>query len=461
MEKRTFLKTTSATVIGSLLTPLAACHSSTEQQNQEVLSQEARKNWAGNLTYSTDKLYEVQNVEELQQTIRSLDKIKALGTRHCFNNIADSKANQVSLQQLKQIRLDEKANTVYVEAGVNYGELSTYLHERGYALHNLASLPHISVAGACATATHGSGVNNGNLPTAVNSIEMIKADGELLKLSREADGDTFQGAIVNLGALGIVTQLGLDIQPTFDMRQDIYLSLPVSQLKENFEEIMSSGYSVSLFTDWQSDKVNQVWIKRKIENMPDGPAEPEFYEARLADRDVHPIIEISAENCTRQMGVAGPWYARMPHFRMNFTPSSGKELQTEFFVPKQHALEAFLSIQALKDQIGPILMISEIRTIAADTYWMSPCYRQECVAFHFTWEQETEKLQQLLPALEESLQPYDARPHWGKVFRMSAARLASLYERMPDFIKLVKEYDPEGKFRNAYLEQYIFGNVKA
>ncbi|MEK6478567.1 D-arabinono-1,4-lactone oxidase [Catalinimonas sp. 4WD22] len=461
MEKRKFLKTTSATVIGGLLTPMISCNSTTEQQKQTALSQEARKNWAGNLTYSTDKLYEAQNVEALQQTIRDLDKVKVLGTRHCFNDIADSTANQVSLQQLKQITIDEDANTVYVEAGVNYGELSPYLDERGYALHNLASLPHISVAGASATATHGSGVNNGNLPTAVNTIEMIKADGELIKLSRAADGDKFNGAVVNLGALGAVTRLGLDIQPTFEMRQDIYLSLPVAQLHENFDEIMASGYSVSLFTDWQSNTVNQVWIKRKVEDVPSGTAEPVFYDARLADRDVHPIIEISAENCTKQMGVAGPWYERMPHFRMNFTPSSGKELQTEFFVPKQHAVEAFRSIQALKDQVGPILMISEIRSIAADNYWMSPCYQQDCIAFHFTWEQETEKLHQLLPTLEEALQPYDARPHWGKVFRMSADRLASLYERMPDFINLANEYDPEGKFRNAYLEQNIFGGAKA
>lgn len=460
MEKRKFLKTTSATVIGGLLTPMISCNSSTEQKQQAALSQEARKNWAGNLTYSTDTIYQPQTVEELQQRIKELDQTKALGTRHCFNNIADSTASQISLQQLKQMEIDEEANTVYVEAGVNYGELSPYLDERGYALHNLASLPHISVAGASATATHGSGVNNKNLPSAVNSIEFIKADGELVKLSREADGDKFNGAVVNLGALGIVTRLELDIQPTFEMRQDIYLSLPVEQLLANFDEIMASGYSVSLFTDWQSDTVNQVWIKRKVKDAPEGSAEPEYFGARLADRDVHPIIEISAENCTKQMGVAGPWYERMPHFRMNFTPSSGKELQTEFFVPRQHAVEAFRSIKALKDRVGPILMISEIRSIAADDYWMSPCYQQDCIAFHFTWEQETEKLHQLLPTLEGALEPYDARPHWGKVFRMSAERLASLYERMPDFIHLANEYDPEGKFRNAYLNQNIFGGAR-
>ncbi|WPP50380.1 D-arabinono-1,4-lactone oxidase [Catalinimonas niigatensis] len=451
MEKRAFLKTTSATVIGSLLTPLISCNTPQEQQ---TVSQEARKNWAGNLTYSTDQLYEPASVEEAQEMVKSLDKVKALGTRHCFNNIADSKVNQLSLQKLTQISIDEDANTVTVDAGVNYGLLSPYLHERGYALHNLASLPHISVAGACATATHGSGVNNGNLPSAVKAIEFISANGELVKLSREADGDKFNGAVVNLGALGVVTHLTLDIQPTFKMRQEVYLSLPVAQLEEHFDEIMSAGYSVSLFTDWKTDQVNQVWIKRKVDDTK-GDAEAEFYGARLADRDVHPIIEISAENCTQQMGIAGPWYERMPHFRMDFTPSSGTELQAEYFVPRQHAVAAFQAVQTLKDQIAPLLMISEIRTIAADDFWMSPCYQQDSVAFHFTCEQDWENLQHLLPKIEEALQPYGVRPHWGKMFTMSPDRLASLYPKLTEFRNLVKEYDPQGKFSNAYLQRNI------
>lgn len=455
MEKRTFLKTTSATVIGSLFTPLISCNT---PQEQNTVSQEARKNWAGNLTYSTDQLYEPTSVEELQEVVRRLEQVKVIGTRHCFNNIADSHVNQLSLQKLKQISIDEDAHTVTVEAGVNYGQLSPYLHERGYALHNLASLPHISVAGACATATHGSGAKHANLPSAVQALEFVNAEGEVVTLSRAQDKDKFNGAVVNLGALGIVTRLTLDIQPTFDMRQDVYLSLPVAQLEENFDEIMSAGYSVSLFTDWKTDQVNQVWIKRKAEDV-QGEADATFFGATLADRDIHPIIEISAENCTKQMGVAGPWYERMPHFRMDFTPSSGTELQAEYFVPRQHAVEAFRTIQQMREQIAPLLMISEIRTIAADEFWMSPCYKQDNVAFHFTCEQDWENLQLLLPQLEEALRPYDARPHWGKMFTMSSAQLASLYPKLADFRKLVDEYDPKGKFSNAYLQRNIFGKA--
>ncbi|WKN30150.1 D-arabinono-1,4-lactone oxidase [Porifericola rhodea] len=455
MEKRTFLKTTSATVIGSLLVPLAACNNS-NPQTQTNLTEETRKNWAGNLTYSTKQLYQPETVPALQEVVRKHKKVKAVGTRHCFNRIADSEFYHVSLQGLKQIALDENNNTVSIEAGVNYGELSHYLHEKGYALHNLASLPHISVVGACATATHGSGVKQANLASAVRQIEFVKADGELLSLSRDMEGDKFNGAVVNLGALGIVTRLTLDVLPTFQMRQDIYLELPVNQLEQHFEEVMSAGYSVSLFTDWQGDTVNQVWVKRKVENVPVGDADPEFFGARLADRDLHPIIEISAENCTQQMGVAGPWYERMPHFRMEFTPSSGKELQAEYFVPREQAMSAFRAIQKLKDEIAPLLMISEIRTIAADNFWMSPCYQQDSVAFHFTCKQDWQNLKELLPKIESVLQAYDVRPHWGKMFTLPAKRLRALYPKFTEFMKLKEEYDPEGKFSNTFLEERLF-----
>ena len=241
------------------------------------------------------------------------------------------------------VALDPEARTVTVESGMSYGQLCPYLHEKGFALHNLASLPHISIVGACATATHGSGVRNGNLATAVSALELVTANGDVLTLSRAKDGDTFLGAVVNLGALGVVTKVTLDVQPSFMMRQDVYENLPLAQLTDHFENIVSSGYSVSLFTDWQNKRINEVWVKRRIEKGDSSPTKPDFYGARLATKNLHPIAELSAENCTEQMGVPGPWYERLPHFRMGFTPSSGKELQSEYFVPRKDAVEAILS----------------------------------------------------------------------------------------------------------------------
>ncbi|MCX6218988.1 D-arabinono-1,4-lactone oxidase [Spirosoma sp.] len=447
MKKRTFLKLSSTLMTAPILSPLA-----------DLAAPEKLKNWAGNLQYSTDRLYEGKSIGQVQELVKKYDKLKVLGTRHCFNSIADSKDNLLSLKAMDDvISLDTKAHTVTVDASMKYGQLAPYLDKKGFALHNLASLPHISIAGACATATHGSGVKNGNLSTAVSGMEIVTAAGDVRTLSRAKDGDTFNAAVVHLGALGVVTKVTLDIQPTFLMRQDVYENLPMAQLKEHFEAIVSGGYSVSLFTDWQKSRVNEVWIKRRIDKGVKLDAKPEYYGATLAKKNLHPIAELSAVNCTEQMGIPGPWYERMPHFRMGFTPSSGKELQSEYFVPRKNAVEAILAVERLKAHVSPHLMISELRTIDADNLWMSPCYKQPSLAIHFTWKQDWASVKKVLPMIEKELAPFHARPHWGKLFTMTPVQLQSRYEKLPAFKQLVTQYDPKGKFRNDFLNTTIYG----
>jgi alditol oxidase len=416
-------------------------------------------NWAGNLAYGTDRLYAATSVEKVREYVKKENKLKVLGTRHCFNNIADSKDGFLSLKPMDEvIAIDAAARSATVAAGITYGQLSPYLHSKGFALHNLASLPHISVAGACTTATHGSGEKNGNLATAASGLEFVMASGDLLKLSRERDGETFRGAVVGLGALGVITSVTLDIQPTFMMRQYVYENLPLDEMKDHFDAIESSGYSVSLFTDWQKRRINEVWIKSRVEEGVAFHATPEFFGAKLATRNLHPIAELSAENCTEQMGVPGPWYERLPHFRMGFTPSAGKELQSEYFIPRRHAVEAILAVERLRDQVTPSLLISEIRAIAADHLWLSPCHEQDCVTIHFTWKPDWPAVSKLLPIIEKELAPFDARPHWGKLFSTPPERLKSLYKKMPEFIELSRKYDPHGKFRNEFLNRNVFGS---
>jgi len=423
----------------------------------DFAQQERLKNWAGNLTYSTGNVFYPTSVEEVQQLVKKHNKLKALGTRHCFNAIADSHDNLLSTSKMnKVVSLDAKGKTVTVEAGIKYGELAPYLHEKGFALHNLASLPHISVGGSITTATHGSGIKNGNLSSAVTGLELVIADGSIVHLSKAADAEKLNAAVVGLGALGIITKVTLEIQPTYMMRQNVYTGLPMAQLKPNFEKIMSAGYSVSLFYDWQTDHINEVWIKSRVD-AGSYHNQPEFYGAKAATKNLHPIIDLAAENCTEQMGVPGPWYERLPHFKMGFTPSSGKELQSEFFVPLHHAMDAIEAVSKLGKQIGPHLLITEVRTIAGDNLWMSPCHNQTSVAIHFTWKQETEAVLALLPQIEKALSPFNARPHWGKVFTMNPKVLEGRYEKLAGFKKLVAEYDPHGKFRNGFLDRNICG----
>ncbi len=451
MKRKTFLKAATVLAAGGMMAPMAAC----EPTKPKVVNL-SRKNWAGNLQYSAEKYFDPKSVDELQALVKTLNKQKGLGSCHSFNNIADTPFNQISTKNLnKVLNIDAAKKTMTVESGAKYGQFAPELHQKGFALHNLASLPHISVGGACATATHGSGVTNGNLATAVNAIEFVTPNGDVVNLSREHDGEIFNGAVVSLGALGIMTKMSLDIQPTFQVRQDLYQDLPLESLKNHFDEIVSSGYSVSLFTDWQNNNVSQVWIKRRVDkDTKDLGAD--FFGAKRATKNLHPITRLSAENCTEQMGVAGDWFERLPHFKMGFTPSSGEELQAEFFVPRKNAVDAILALYKKGNLIFPELMITEIRTIAADNYWLSTAYKQDSVAIHFTLKQHTPEVLKLLPIIEAELAPFGHRPHWGKLFTIAPRVLASRYEKMPDFLNLIKKYDPQGKLRNPFLDLNIY-----
>jgi alditol oxidase len=449
VNKRTFLKVCSVAITSRLISPLLAWCSGSKFTN-----------WAGNVEYSTEKLYSAKSLEDVQDFVQSHDRLKVLGTRHCFNRIADNATEFLSLKALDEVlALDPKARTVTIQSGMSYGQLCPYLDSHGWALHNLASLPHISVAGASSTATHGSGEKNGNLATAVSALEWVNAAGEIVKLSRSKDGEGFRGAVVGLGALGVITKVTLDIQPRFLMKQYVYQDLPLGALKEHFDAIASSAYSVSLFTDWQNERINEVWLKIRLPEEHKFAA-AEFFGAKAATRNLHPIIDLSAENCTEQMGVPGPWYDRLPHFRMGFTPSAGKELQSEYFVPRQNAVDAILAVERLRSQVKPYLLISEIRTIAADDLWMSPCYKQPSATIHFTWKPDWPAVAGLLPMIEKELRPYQVRPHWGKLFTISPAELHVRYERMPEFVTLCTKYDPRGKFRNQFLSTNVFRETK-
>ena len=448
MDKREFLKTSGAILAGSMLSPLASADRAG-----------ARTNWSGNYTYSTDHLHQPQTLEQVRQVVKSCTRLRALGARHSFNGIADSTENQISLAHLNQMVLNPAARTVTVGGGVTYSQLAPYLDGHGYALHNLASLPQISVAGAIATATHGSGDKNGNLATAVSELEVVTADGEVLSLSRERDGVRFQGAVVHLGAIGVITRVTLDVQPTFQVSQVVYENLAMDQLEHYLHEIFAGGYSVSLFTDWQNHRISQVWVKKRVEAGSPPQFTPELLGAKLATRKLHPLPGHSAESCTEQLGIPGPWYERLPHFRINFTPSSGAELQSEYLIPREHGYEAILAVESLRDQVTPHLLISEVRTVAPDDLWMSTANGRPSMGIHFTWKPDWPAVKTVLPLIEEKLAPFHARPHWGKLFTMSPARIQPLYAELPRYRELLAHYDPQGKFRNRFIDSNLYGTA--
>ncbi|GGH95515.1 D-arabinono-1,4-lactone oxidase [Arthrobacter liuii] len=409
------------------------------------------KNWAGNLEYSSADVRRPDSVTELADLVANSARVKALGSRHSFNRVADTDGVHVLLDALpQQVDLDSSRGTVRVSGGVSYGALCRTLEESGVAIHNLASLPHISVAGAVQTGTHGSGVNNPSLAGAVESIDLVRASGEQVTLSR-ADGDEFLASVVGVGALGIVTGLELAVRPSFRMRQRVLEDLPWDNALADFTAIVSSAYSVSLFTDYAGDRIDQVWLKALEEEQP----LPRLFGATAALRPRHPLPDMSAENCTAQMDQAGPWLDRLPHFRHEFTPSNGDELQSEFILPLEHAPAALQAVRALAGKLAPLLFVSEIRTGAPDEFWLSPFYRQQSVALHFTWKPLQPEVEAFLPALEDALRPFGARPHWGKLFTPDGHDWEKLYPRFADFRSFADAHDPEGKFRNGLLDSIL------
>jgi xylitol oxidase len=447
MDKRQFLKTSGVLVTGSFLSRFV---------DAQQKSTQPRTNWAGNYTYHTSNLFEPTSVDELKTIVTDNPSIRPLGTRHSFNGLADSTHAQVSLKNFTQITVDDKAKTVTVGAGVRYGDVAPVIQAKGFALHNLASLPHISVPGACATGTHGSGIHNKNLSSSVSAIEFVSADGTLHTLSRAADGDKFNGAVVNLGLLGVMTNITLDLEPTFDVAQTVYTDLPFSEFEHHFDDIFSAGYSVSVFTDWQNHRGTELWLKRRVKPGEKLDTPPMFYNAKLATKNLHPIPALDAVNCTPQMGVPGPWYERLPHFRMNFTPSSGEELQTEYFVPREDAFKAISAVETLRDRITPHLLTTELRTIAADDLWMSMAYQRDSLAIHFTWKRQWPEVQKILPLIEEKLAPFNPRPHWAKLSTFKAEHFRKVYPKLADFKSLAQQYDPNGKFRNDLVTTELY-----
>ena len=411
----------------------------------------AGQNWAESHRFGAESVERPADVSEVRELVLAGGPVRALGSRHSFTDLADTTGRLISLDRLAlDLVIDEDARTASFAPGVRYGDLAEQLQSKGWALHNLASLPHISVAGAVATGTHGSGDRNGNLATAVAAIEFIDGTGEIVRLSRdEAD---FDGAVVALGALGIATRITLDIEPTFDVRQDLYPNLPWDAVLENFDAITASAYSVSLFTSWAGDSVEIAWLKSRM----DAPVPPdELFGAARQTGNRHMIDGQPAANTTTQGGVPGPWNERLAHFKLGFTPSNGDELQSEYLVPRSAIRPALEAVRALAPKITPLLLITELRTMTADRQWLSGAYDTDAVGIHFTWKKLPTEVGELLPELEAALLPLGARPHWGKVFAAGVDQLEPLYPRLRDFRALAEKYDPGHVFRNGFLSRKL------
>jgi xylitol oxidase len=230
--------------------------------------------------------------------------------------------------------------------------------------------------------------------------------------------------------------------------------MPRAELDAGYDEIFGSAYSVSVFTTWRDrGNLDQVVVKHRAD---DGWTAPDRWRgARLADGQRHPVPGMPPGYTTRQGGAEGPWHDRLPHFRADFTPSAGDEIQTEYLLPRDQAVNALAALDDLAPRIAPVLRVCELRTVAADDDWLSPCYGRETAGFHFTWRNDLGAVTALLPAVEDRLAPFGPRPHWGKVFTMPPDRIQPSYPRLEAFRRMMTSYDPDAKFRNSFIDGII------
>ena len=416
------------------------------------------QNWARNITFGTDRVHHPGSVDELRSTIAGTPRARVVGTAHCFNDLVDTDAHLISLERLDRVlAIDTDAATVTVEGGIRYHQLCTQLHTAGWALPNLPSIPHFSVVGACATGTHGSGDGNAELAAAVTSVELITAGGDFLTLQR-SDPD-FGAAVVSLGALGAVSRLTLDIEPSYRMAQELHLDTPLDLAIEELDSIMGSAYSVSWFLDWRTPVVNQIWRKHRLDTVEHTPpsTDDQILGGRRATAQLSPRGPEGAEAFTRQGMRQGPWLDVLPHVRIEAAAAPGAELQTEYFVSRADGPAALAALAELGPVMSPVMRMSEIRTVAADQrgpQWLSP-FDEDRLALHLSWITDWPAVRSVLPLVEEALAPFQPRPHWGKLYELDPATIRRRYPHFEHFRAVADRLDPTGRFRNPHLDRLL------
>ncbi|RNI24876.1 D-arabinono-1,4-lactone oxidase [Flexivirga caeni] len=410
-------------------------------------------NWSGTYDFRAPRRERPGSIAQLQELVAGSPAVKVVGSAHSFNSIADSESGcQLDLSALiADPVFDPESGSVTVSGAMTYGALVPHLRAARRALPNLASLPHITVAGSVATGTHGSGTRQPGLAASVEAVELLTAEGRLRWIDR-SDPD-FDGMVVSLGALGVVTRLRLATVPDFQVRQDAFTGMGWGELVAELDDVLAAAYSVSVFGRWIGEGPDHVVLKSRVTPASTQPMLP---GAVRMPGTLHPMhaTGTTPEAVTVQGGEPGSWADRLPHFRLGFTPSAGAEIQSEFFVSRADAADGVEVLLAVGDQLAPHLFITEIRAVAADSQWLSPAYDRDSVAFHFTWKPDAVAVQHATAVVERALEPLSPRPHWGKVFTYPG-RLDFAYPRLDDFDELRCTLDPRGVFRNNFVASHV------
>lgn len=425
-------------------------------------------NWAGNQSCHPTAVHRPSSQEEVSDIVARAasrsETVKAVGSGHSFTPAALTDGHLLDLGLLRRlVEVDRSAQTVTVEAGISIADLNDLLHGLGYALPNLGDIAYQTISGAVSTATHGTGRTLGGLATRIRSLRLIAGDGSTVDLSPSQDADLLEAARVSVGALGIVTQLTLDVVPAFRLRAREGAD-KLDRLLDGLDEHVATNDHFEFFwiphTDWALTKAN---------NRTDEPL------AR-----VNPIrhwyqksfLENYAFGTVCRVGRMRPsWIPRLAtalpssgdttyvddSFRIFTSKRIVKFVEMEYAIPREHCAEALRRIRDMIRSQGHLVSFPvEVRFTASDDIPLSTATGRETayIAVHMFKGMEHDAYFRDVAAI---FADYQGRPHWGKVHELNHNELAPLYPRWSDFMAARDRLDPTRTFANAYTRR-VFGD---
>jgi L-gulonolactone oxidase len=424
------------------------------------------KNWAGNQQCAPVRIEHPSNEGDLVRIVTEAasagQRVKVVGAGHSFTGIALTDGRLVKLDSYgKVLRVDREKRTATVEAGITLSRLNEELDIHGFAMENLGDIAYQSIAGAISTSTHGTGKALGGLATQVIGMRLIAGDGSVIDCSADSEPEVFHAARVGLGALGVISTVTLQCKPAFNLHV-IEMPMRVDEVLESLDEHIQSNEHFEFF--WVP---NTGWALTKRNNRTDKPLATrgrwkEFKDDILINNVLFGLLCRAGRlrpSLVPRIAKAIPSSGIVDYvdksYRVFASPRLIRFYEMEYSIPAEAATEALNRVRAFLKQSGlmPIFPV-EVRFTKGDDIPLSTASgRDSCyIAVHVF---EGVQYQQYFEAVEQIMNDYGGRPHWGKLHFQTAETLATRYPQWEAFQKMRARLDPEGRFSNPYLERVL------
>lgn len=418
------------------------------------------KNWAGNVSNIVKCYVQPETEAELIEIIKSSDSIKVVGTAHSWSPIHQSQHTILNLDLYNKILLTDKIqHIIKVQAGIKIWQLNEYLDKQGLALKNLGSIDQQSIAGAISTGTHGTGIAFQVLASQIIEFSLIKADGEKINIHKEKNKELFNATIINLGALGIISEITLQVCPSFNLHE-YTTTLPFDEVIENLDKHLEENNHFKL---WWLPPTDDIVVFRfnKTEKAINDTKIRQFLQDKILSVYIYRFFVWIAKlippfakflNKLLTLNMKGPIDRIQKSYKVHIVPEPPLHRETEWTFELSKAKEILKAYKKfITENKYNLNFIQEIRFTKADDFWLSACYKRDSIWLGL-YAYEHENWDKALQEYEDFAKKYDGRPHWGKEFSRDKNYIKQQYAKYDDFKEIKQAFDPSGKFSNAYLK---------